>query len=146
MLAGNLYSLASRYISRYRILASIGLLVLVVVQINNFKIMNKAWIEGHNGWTKGRYGVAYENWEEKKLSTMFNNPDIKKQYELPYPVTITHPVLLNRAELHRIYDSWKNGALQEYLDQNGVSSGAVYLLFYLKNIDASCMNGSNHSK
>jgi hypothetical protein len=69
---------------------------------------------------------------------MFNNPEIKKQYEAPYyPTHITHLNPLSRAELHKIYDSWKAGALQEYLNQNSISSGAVYLLFYLKNIDVS---------
>ena len=138
ILAGNLYSFVRWQNKRDRILVSIGLLVLVVVQIDNFIIMNKAWISGHNGWTKNRYGVAYENWEEKKLKTMFNNPEIKKQYEAPYyPTHITHLNPLSRAELHKIYDSWKAGALQEYLNQNSISSGAVYLLFYLKNIDVS---------
>lgn len=137
MLAGNLYSLVRGRSRRYRILVSIGLLVLVVVQVNNFRIMNKTWIEGHNGWTKNRYGIPYENWDERKLSTMFNSPEIKKQYEAPYPVCIENSGLLSRAELHKIYDSWKAGTLHEYLNQNGISSGAVYLLFYLKYIDVS---------
>ncbi|KAF0144470.1 MAG: hypothetical protein FD156_1774 [Nitrospirae bacterium] len=143
MLAGNLYSVASRHISVYKILVSSSLLVLVVVQAGNFKIMNKTWIVGHNNWTKNRYGVAYEGWEGKKLKTMFNNQEAKKQYESPYPVNIAHPVPLGRAELHKIYDSWKAGTLQEYLNQNGISSGAVYLLFYLKNIDVSRLNNSH---
>lgn len=142
MLAGNLYSLVRGHSRRYRILAPIGLLVLVVVQIDNFKIMNKTWIVGHNDWTKNRYGVPYENWDEKKLSTMFNSPDVKRQYELPYPARIENTGLLSRAELRRIYASWKAGTLQEYLNQNCISSGAVYLLFYLKNIDASRLKNS----
>lgn len=137
MLAGNLYSVAGKHFRVYKILAAIGLLVLTVVQVNNFKKMNETWIVGHNDWTKNRYGVPYEHWDETKLSTMFNSPEIKKQYEAPYPTRITHPNLLSRAELHKIYDSWKAGTLQEYLNQNGISSGAVYLLFYLKNIDVS---------
>ena len=130
----------------HRILASVGLLVLITVQINNFKTMNKTWIVSHNNWTKNRYGLPYENWDEKKLRTMFDSPEIKKQYEAPYPVRIENTGLLSRAELRRIYDSWKAGLLQEYLNQNGISSGAVYVLFYLKNIDVSRLNNSHNGK
>jgi len=144
MLVGNLYSVADRRVSMYRILASISLLVLVIVQANNFRIMNKTWIVGHNNWTKNRYGVAYDGWEERKLKTMFLSQAAKKQYESPYPVSITHQVFLTKTELHRIYNSWNAGTLQEYLNQNGISSSAVYLLFYLKNIDISRQNNSHN--
>ena len=146
ILAGNLYSVAGKHLRMHRILASVGLLVLITVQINNFKTMNKTWIVSHNNWTKNRYGLPYENWDEKKLRTMFDSPEIKKQYEAPYPVRIENTGLLSRAELRRIYDSWKAGLLQEYLNQNGISSGAVYVLFYLKNIDVSRLNNSHNGK
>jgi hypothetical protein len=88
-----------------KLLASIVILWIAMVQINNFLVINHSYISVHND------GMARFSYKDK-----FNLSDADK-------ITVT--------EADFIWKAWKQDQLQEYLNGNTVSTSSLFLIVEL---------------
>lgn len=103
------YQTANQMGSRIRLFASIAVLLIVMVQIDNFIAINRGWIKTHNeDMTRNSFGSE---------------------------LSLGPPALLRKADLKSIWWAWRAGRLPEYLKSNPIPAGAVYLVFELRTID-----------
>ncbi len=94
---------------RFKFLPGALIFFMVVVQLNNFMILNRSHVDYHN-----------EVWTKK----------IFKKY---FPVA--NGKVLTYHELHEIRSAWKECRLEDYLKNNPASSGAIFLLVELRHRD-----------
>lgn len=93
----------------WRIWAAVLVLFLVAVGMDNFRKVNRGWIVTHNETlVRGSYQSI---------------------------VRLSEPRKLERYELWSIWTAWKAGRLTQYLDNNSISTGAVYLIAELQALD-----------
>jgi hypothetical protein len=107
--AGLCYGALSPMRPSLRTAAAVGILYLVVVGITNFGKVSRGWAHWHNEeLTRGTFQTTLQLAGQRKLQ---------------------------RKELLAIWQAWKDGAISRYLDENAVSSSAVYLLAELQALD-----------
>lgn len=96
-----------------KILCSVAILLVCLVQIGNFSTINRSWSGFHNKWAADAYVRRHQS----------SN------------VRIAQDGPLSRKEVRTIWHAWKAGGLASYLKEHSVSSSALYLLVELEHID-----------
>ena len=91
-------------------IATIYVIMIAVIQLHNFNNINQSWIELHNdGWAR-------------------------KSYESILPIKAGN-FKTSDSELNAIWNAWQKGELNQYLDTHQISSGAVFLILELRQVE-----------
>jgi len=103
------HSATFKFSKMVRLTSMTVILLIIMVQIDNFIPINRGWIKTHNE------DIA--------------RPSFANKFSLAPPGPVS------KTELKNIWKSWKKGELEKYLAENALSSGAIYLVFELKMLD-----------
>ena len=95
----------NRFGEKFKWLSMALAALIVVIQINNFSVLNRSYITFHN-----------EEWIKNAFSPYFQIIDKRA---------------LTRKELNEIWSAWKERRLEDYLRRHGISAGAVFLVVEL---------------
>jgi hypothetical protein len=92
-----------------RLVEAVAVLEIVLIQIDNFSRINAGWIRTHQGGlTRGVFSKLLH---------------------------VTPPAQFDGRELGAIWQAWRAGQLEEYVERKGVPVEAVYLVYNLRTID-----------
>jgi len=109
LLVGLAYGAIPRWRQPARLVGAIVGLAIAVSQVMNFTQINDGWIRTHNE------GMA--------------RPSFSNDFHLAPPRPVTP------GELRTIWGAWREGRLEDYVHDNEISTGAIYLVYELRAID-----------
>ena len=109
ILAGFIFNASSQIGQRCRFYAGVAVLLIVLVQIDNFFAINRGWIKTHN-----------EDMTRNSFSSV---------------LSLGPPASLRTSDLRPIWKAWRQGQMQDYLQSTPIPAGAVYLVYELRTID-----------
>jgi hypothetical protein len=117
LLIGMLVTGVSRALPAARPVAALAVLVIVVIQLFNFAPLNDGWRVFHN-----------EQLTRERMQKALTARDRR------IPISPTERDLTS-SEVNAVWAAWKQGRLDRYLRDNGVSAAAVYEVVELQEID-----------
>jgi hypothetical protein len=94
----------------------LAVVAIVATQIVNFWPINDGWRYAH---------------DEIMLPMRFT--EFRAAFRKRFPLALGRP--LSAAEVNGLWAAWKRDRMEQYVRENGLSPGAAYLVFELREID-----------
>jgi len=117
LLVGMLVTGVSRLLPAARPVAALGVLAIVGIQLVNYGPLNDGWRVTHDDFVTPDRMVKAKDARDRRIRIVPEHRD------------------LTATEVRAVWTAWKQGRLDRYLRENGVSSSAVYEVVELQELD-----------